>query len=263
MKRYIACILLICFGFSIMAQTKELRQGVRKGNREYKKERFDNAETAYRKVLAKDSTNYIPQYNLGNAMYRKAEKTSDVASYDEALKHYRSALENPKLMGKDRSHAFHNCGNCHLKKGLQDRQNGMEEFQQAVNSYQEALKIDPKNADTKYNLSYAKKLLAQAQQQQSGGGGNNNGQDKKNNQQQQQQQNQNQDKQQNKDQNQQQQNQDQKKDKGQQQQHQPNESQRKDAERLLKAMENNEKNTMKEVQKKAEKVSGKHTDKDW
>ena len=152
---------------------------------------------------------------------------------------------------------------------MENREQGMQQFQQAVNAYQEALKLDPKNNDTRYNLAYARRLLQQAQQQQQqGGGGQNNQNQDQQKQQQQQGQNQNQDQKQQNQQNQQGQSpQDQNQKDGQQRDTQKKPSkmdQRKqDAERLLEAVKNNERQTLKDQQKKVQVATGRHTDKDW
>ena len=254
MKRFIIYLLLTALATGAWAQKSEVRKLLRGGNREYRKEHYDEATTRYRKALSSDSTSIAGQYNLGNSLYRKGQKGNSVEkapSFDEAAKHYSAAIANPKISDKQRSRAYHNRGNCRVQQGKADQEKAQELFGQAVQDYQEALKLDPKNEDTKYNLSLAKKLLRQQQQQNQGGGGNNDkNKDKKDQQQQQQQQQQNQD--------------NQKQDKQQQQQQpQPQQSeQKKDAERLLKAMENNEKKTMKEQQLKAEK-SSRRIEKDW
>lgn len=246
-----------------VAQNSQARKDTRKGNREYKSNHLDRAEVDYRRALHADSTAYRAHYNLGNTLYRQKK-------YDEASTHYSRALEHPDLDKKTRSRILHNRGNSNLKNGLQkeNRAEGMQDFQKAVNDYQEALKLNPKNDDTRYNLSYAKKLLQQAQQQQQNGGGNdqNQQQDKKdqgkngnNNQDQQQDQQQNQQNQQNNQQNQQNQ-----QDKQQQKQQQKKQDQKKqDAERLLEAVKNNEKNTMKENTKKLEVAPAGRIEKDW
>ena len=248
MKRLIILIAIVLLPAVMQAQNSATRKLLREGNRMYKKEKYDKAETSYRKALARDTTSSTAQYNLGNSLYRRSQKSKDEAYYDEAIKHYSSAIEDPKIKEKNKSHAYHNRGNSHLQKGLLNQEQAMESFQHAVSDYQEALKIDPKNKDTKYNLSLAKKLLQKTQQQGGGGGDNKDQQDKKDQQQQQQQQNQ--------DQKQQQKEQD-------KQQQQPPETQKKDAERLLKAMENNEKKTMKEQQAKAVQAQSARIEKDW
>ena len=179
MYRKLPIILLFLFLLSQTAgaQNSNARKDTRKGNREYKAKHFDRAEVDYRRALHHDSTAYRAHYNLGNTLYRQKK-------YEEAAQHYSRALEHPDLDKKTRSRILHNRGNSNLKEGLQkeNRAEGMQQFQQAVNDYQEALKINPKNDDTRYNLSYAKKLLQQAQQQQQqNGGGGQNDQDKKDN----------------------------------------------------------------------------------
>ncbi len=265
-SRYIPLLLLaLCLPSLLSAQSSSVRKETRRGNREYKSQHYDRAEVNYRRALHEDSTAYRAQYNLGNTLYRQKK-------YDEAIQHYDQALTQPGLKDKERSQILHNRGNSYLKAGLdkENRAEGMQQFQQAVNDYQEALKLSPKNDDTRYNLSYAKKMLQQAQQQQQQQGGNQNqdNQDKKDNKdkqgnngqdKQQQQQDQN-----NQQQQQQQQNQQNQQDRQQQKQQQRQQQQKKqDAERLLEAVKNNEKNTMKENAKKVEVAAPRSIEKDW
>ena len=243
------------------AQNSQARKDTRKGNSEYKSQHYDKAEVNYRRALHSDSTAYRAHHNLGNTLYRQKK-------YDEASQHFSRALEYPDLDQKTRSRILHNRGNSNLMAGLQkeNRADGMQQFQQAVNDYQESLKLSPKNDDTRYNLSYAKKLLQQAQQQQQQQGGGQNDQQDKNDQNkdgnkgQDQQQDQN-----NQQQNQQdQQRQDQQQDRQQQKQQQQQQQQKKqDAERILEAVKNNEKNTMKDNAKKLEVASPGKIEKDW
>lgn len=248
----------------VSAQSRTVRKETRQGNREYKAERYDRAEVNYRRALHHDSTAYRAQYNLGNTLYRQKK-------YDEAIQHYDRALQQPDLNANKRSQILHNRGNSYLKAGLQkeNRSEGLQQFQQAVNDYQEALKLTPKNDNTRYNLSYAKKLLQQAQQQQQQQGGGQDQNDKKDKKDKNKDQGDNgQDKQQNQDQQQnqqQQQNQKQQKQQQQKQQQQKKQEQQKkqDAERLLEAVKNNEKNTMKENAKKLEAATPRNIEKDW
>lgn len=265
MKRYLHIILiLLLVGLPAVSQAQSgtARKETRKGNREYKSKYYDKAEVNYRRAIHDDSNAYRANYNLGNSLYKQKK-------YEEAAKHYGQALEHPDLGNKTRSQILHNRGNSNLKAGLQkeNRADGMQQFQQAVNDYQESLKLNPKNEDTRYNLSYAKKLLQQAQQQQQqqGGGQGQNDQDKKD---QNKDGNKGQDKQQDQNQQDGQQNQqnqqDKKQDRQQQKQDQKREQQKKqDAERLLEAVKNNEKNTMKENTKKVEVAAPARIEKDW
>ncbi|MDO4218259.1 MAG: tetratricopeptide repeat protein, partial [Bacteroidales bacterium] len=144
--------------------TAEQRSLNRSGNKQYKKGAYAESEAMYRKALRQDSSYYRSLYNLGNSLYQQK-------NYSEAAKQFDKVASNATLDKKDRSRAYHNLGNSHLQQGLQQKQGGAQDggrqlFQQAVNDYQQALRLDPKNQDTKYNLSYAKKMLLQAQQNQ-------------------------------------------------------------------------------------------------
>ena len=270
----------------------ERRTETRSGNSAYSHKRYDEANKHYSQALKADSTYYKAQYNLGNTLYRQG-------NYNQAEQCFGRALQNPSLKPSEKSKIHYNMGNSQLQAGLKEKQaaqsgqgdpqnNGMENFKKAVSNYQEALKIDPKNKEAKYNLSYAMKMLQtaknQQQQNQKNGGGQNNqqqqnqqqqqkqgrgqqGQDKKQGQGDKDQQNQNQN-QNPKDQKDDQGKGDQKKDSNKQPQQKPQDQQKKDqqkkqAEQLLNAVKNNEKQTMKEQQKAREAKVDARIEKDW
>ena len=108
MKRFIIYLLLTAIATGAWAQKSEVRKLLRGGNREYRKEHYDEATTRYRKALSSDSTSIAGQYNLGNSLYRKGQKGNSVEkvpSFDEAAKHYSAAIANPKISDKQRSRA--------------------------------------------------------------------------------------------------------------------------------------------------------------
>ena len=264
--------LLGLIGLMGEAHAQADRGQLRDGNRSYKKEKYDKAEVQYRRALEQDSMDYRGQFNLGNTLYRQKK-------YDEAARHFDRALQCPDVNDRQRSRALHNKGNSYLKAGIEAGEQGMQMFQQAVENYQESLKLDPKNEDTRYNLAYARRLLQQAQQQQQQNQQNQNqdqNQQNKDNKNQQNQEGQNQQNQQNQPQ-QDQQNKDQKgqqgqnpqgdeqeeKDKGNQKRPNKMEQRRQDAERMLEAVKNNERQSLKDQQKKVQVGTVKHSDKDW
>lgn len=246
MKKILAIITLLVLCLSASAQAS--RHQLREGNRAYNKQRYDDAEVAYRRALERDSTDFRGQYNLANALYRQQK-------YTEAASHYQQALGSQSITNKQRAQTLHNQGNSYLKAAQQSEQ--MEGLQQAVNSYQEALKLDPKNEDTRYNLAYARRLLQQQQNQQQ----NQQNQNQQNQQQQQQNQQQQQDQQQQQQQQQDRQQQDQQQ--PQQQPQPPQNRKREDAERMLEAVKNNERQTLREKNRADQPVRVRKTDKDW
>jgi len=154
----------------------------------------------------------------------------------------------------------HNIGNSLLKS---------QKLEESVNAYKNGLKLNPNDADTKYNLSYALSLLKDKQNQQKND--QNNKEQKKDNKQNKDGQNKDQNKQDNKDQNQDKQNQ---QNQNQQQQNQKDQQTKQDAlkqkpskiskeesERILNALKNNEKDLQKKLRKKAGNVV--RTEKDW
>lgn len=259
MRKTLILLSLLLLQVSIHAQAS--RHQLREGNRQYNKEHYDQAEVAYRRALERDSNDARGHYNLGGALYRQKK-------YDDAAHHYEQVYAAPKASDRTRADAMHNRGNSLLKAGMESGQQEM--LQEALKSYQEALKLNPKNDDTRYNLALARRLLQQMQQQQQqqqqqGGGQNNDQQQDK-------QQNQSgndnkdqQDQQKNNQQNQQNQQEDQRQEQGQQQAnlHQNDNTKKRDAERMLEAMKNNERQTLREVNRNNANARGGKKDKDW
>lgn len=256
MRKIGLIIFIVLIGLAGEVQAQSARHYLREGNRHYKKQRYEQAEDAYRHALELDSTDARCHYNLGNALYRQKK-------YEEADSHYTQMLASPTATQQQRARAFHNRGNTCLKRGMEN--NDQQLLQQALSSYQEALKLDPKNDDTRYNLALARHLLKQAQQQQQQGGGNGGGNNDQQQNQQQNQQNQG---------NNQQQNNNQQNQQGQQQQQQNGQNgqngqqaqqdmKKRDAERLLEAMGNRERQTLRERERTDLPARGKKAERDW
>jgi len=234
-------LLFISSGFS-----QSNRSTLNKGVDKYDEKKYTEAEVDFRKVVESSPKNFEANFNLGNSYY-KQEK------YDDAIKSYQSAFENAKD-NENRAKIFHNVGNSLLKSN---------KIEQSVEAYKNALKFNPNDQDTKYNLSYALEMLKNKDKDK-------NKQDKndqnKKDQDKQDQKQQNQD-QQNKDENKQDQqknpqDQESKQDNTKQPQQQKEQKISKDeAQRILDALKNNEK----DLQKQLRKVKGqvKKTDKDW
>lgn len=149
---------------------------------------------------------YASTYNMANALYRKCRifPDRDTTAYQKIDDLYKKLTADKSCTKELRASAFHNMGNNFMLQ---------EKYADAVNAYKNALKLNPTDMDTKYNLEYAKKKLQQQQQQQNQGGGQDN------------QQQQNQENQENKQQDNQQGGNDQKEQKEQQQQDQKEQQQ--------------------------------------
>lgn len=235
-------LLISSFGYS-QSNRSTLNNGVDK----YDEKKYTDAEVEFRKVVENAPKSFEANYNLGNSYY-KQEK------YDDAIKSYQSAFENAKD-NESRAKIFHNIGNSLLKSN---------KLEQSVEAYKNALKFNPNDNDTKYNLSYALELLKnQKKNDKNKNDQNKNDQDKKDQQQQQNQDQQNKDQNKQDQQNQQQQPKDQeaKQDNTKQQQSKEQKISKDEAERILDALKNNEKDLQKQLRKV--KVKVRKTDKDW
>lgn len=200
---------------------------LRKGNTEYGKGDFKEAEKDYRKALEINKESVKGKFNLGTAVYEEK-------NFEEAAKMYN------ELAGKNQdrdiqARIYHNMGNSFLEA---------KQYDKSILAYKNALMNNPSDRDTKYNLEYAKMMLKKQQDQQ-----------KK------QQDKQNKDKQ---DQKKDQKKQDQNK---QDQKNQPPQDQKKlskeDAARMLEALKNDEKKTLQKVKKEKAKVQVTGVEKDW
>ena len=118
-------------------------------NEELASEGFIPAEATYRKAISKSADNPAASYNLGNAYY-------ETESFGEAFGRYKEAGERADEKA-DKHRAFHNMGNVYMQR---------KEYENAVEAYKEALRNNPGDEETRYNLALAKELLKKDQQNQ-------------------------------------------------------------------------------------------------
>ena len=222
-------ILLMCS--SVSFAQKEAGD-VRRGNKDYRKQNYTEAEVNYRRGLEANKNSYEAHYNLGDALFKQDKYPDAQAEFETA------ARMLDKKSDKERyAKAMHNIGNCAFAQ---------QQYDKAVGAYQESLRANPKDNDTRYNLVKAMEMLQQQQQQQ------------------QQQQNQNQQNQQQEQQQQQQQEQDQQQEQEQQaQQQEQDESQmdKETAEQILQALEQDEQETQEKLQRQQGKK--RRVEKEW
>ena len=231
------------------------KRDVRRGNADFRKENYKEAEIDYRKALVKDSLSMAANYNLANTLYREGDM-------EQAGK----VLERIKEVAPSTPSAadyYYNLGDVAIAK---------QDWQGAVDAFKNALLLNPSDMDAKENYIYAKKKLEDQQNQQNQQNQDNQDQNKQDNQDQNNDQNQDQ----NNDQNQDDQN-DQNKDNDQNDQNKDqNNNQNKDsqgqepkitpqaAQQMLQAIQAKEKETQDKVNKqKAEALKSRQKDKNW
>lgn len=253
MKRvlYILLTSLLVFGGVAPAVAQVDRRDVRKGNRDFRKENYREAEIDYRKALVKDSLSLAANYNLANTLYKEG-------NHEQAAK----CLESVKDIAPASTSAadyYFNLGDVAIAR---------QDWQGAVDAFKESLLRNPGDLQAKENYIYAKKKLEDQQNQQ-----DQNQQDQQNDQNQDQQNDRNQNDQnqdQQNDQNQQDrndQNQDQQQDRNDQAKDQQNDQPKispQAAQQMLQAIQAKEKETQEKVNKqKAEALKSRQKEKNW
>ena len=220
------CSFLIC-----AAQSD--RQLIRQGNKLFKKGNVVDAEVAYRKAQEKNARNPQANYNLGNALLQQRKDSAAISHLETAAK-----LETNPIR---RAQAFHNMGVI-----CQQRQM----FGEAIEAYKEALRNNPADDATRYNLELCKRQQKQQQQNQQNQQQNQQQQQKDKDKQEQQQK---QDEQQNKEQQQ----------KQQQQQQEKQHMSRENAEQMLNAAMQEEKATQDRMKKAQQQQGRRKLQKNW
>ncbi|PHS10759.1 MAG: hypothetical protein COA88_00275 [Kordia sp.] len=141
MKNLLYIFALIgCLAFSQERLKSQDEKYIYQGNRELQENNFVNAEAEYRNAISENPTNSVSKYNLGNA-YFKNKKTN------EALVRYEQAQQVAETKsGKHK--AFHNMGNSFMQQ---------KKYDNAIEAYKNALRNNPKDNESRYNLAFAKK----------------------------------------------------------------------------------------------------------
>ncbi|SEP85506.1 Tetratricopeptide repeat-containing protein [Hyunsoonleella jejuensis] len=150
MKKLVV-LLVLCVSFLGFSQDDKTRVLAEKQANNYVyeanelvSEDFVAAEMEYRKALSKQSDNIAGLYNLGNSYYEKG-------NFEEAL--YRHQQTAKLATSKDAKHkAFHNMGNVLMKN---------KKCKEAVEAYKSALRNNPSDDETRYNLALAKECAKQ------------------------------------------------------------------------------------------------------
>ncbi|MEE9362403.1 MAG: tetratricopeptide repeat protein [Cellulophaga sp.] len=149
----VAAVLLVGFCGFAQEEDKEAQKALQvsknltwEANKEISENKFTTAEANYRKAIAKSGENVAAPFNLGNAYYNNE-------TYSEAFTRFKQAGELTADKG-EKHKAFHNMGNVFMKN---------KQYEKAVEGYKQALRNNPKDEETRYNLALAKELLKKQQ----------------------------------------------------------------------------------------------------
>ncbi len=223
-KKAAVLLLLLLATLTTNAQTD--RRHIRQGNKHYRSGNYAEAEVAYRKGAEKNPRNPQAAYNLGNALMVQKKDSAAVQQFEAAAK-----LEtNPRR----KFMSYHNMGVvCQIHKM----------YGEAIEAYKSALRLNPNDDETRYNLALCKRQL---QKQQQNKDKNENNKDKNKN-----------------DKDKQKQKQDQQKKNQQKQKDDQNKMSKDNAEQLLNAAIQQEKNTQQRMKKAMQQPGRRKLQKNW
>jgi len=136
-KKKVATLMLLLVAMSVSAQTD--RQYIRQGNKQFNAGDYPNAEVSYRKAVEKNPKNPQAVYNLGNALLAQKKDSAAIEQFQNASK-----LETNPLR---KYQSFHNMGViCQSHKM----------YGEAIEAYKNALRLNPADDETRYNLILCK-----------------------------------------------------------------------------------------------------------
>lgn len=156
----IGLLFFVVMGQCSLIYAQGERATIRSGNKAYTEKDYNLAEYKYKKAAGKAPNNPVAVFNLGDALYSQ-NRFKDAGDQFEIA----SAMKGNNFPS---SNAYHNLGNAYLKQALsqQNPDNKSQLIQKSIDNYKEALRRNPTDLDTKYNLAYAQSL----QNKQQGGG---------------------------------------------------------------------------------------------
>ncbi len=206
---------------------------IRKGNARYQAGDFVAAEESYKQALENKANSERGIFNLGDAYYRQGR-------YEEAAQQFGLASR----MAQDKqqkAQAFHNMGNALME---------LKQYDKSIAAYKSALRLNPQDEETRYNLAYAQQMLKNQQQQNQDQQKN---QDKKEqNEEQQQEEQQQQDDQKQED-----------NEQSQQSEGQPKNLSQEEIERMLEALQYEEEKLQQQLQQNKARGQRRQVEKDW
>ena len=149
---------LVCIVAHMSAQTS-YRDYIRLGNQAFRNKNYSKAETYYRKSLEK-APSLEAFYNMANSIVYQGQDSIAVEYYKKALQQEASKIEH-------KAYIYHNMGNIFYAQGMMcmksNNPNSQEFFVKAAELYKSALRHNPNDNETRYNLAMAQYLIKKNQ----------------------------------------------------------------------------------------------------
>ncbi len=148
MNKLLTLITLLIAASSVYAQRTE-RDYIRSGNHHFRDSLYQRAEVDYRKALDVNPKSAEAMFNLGTALIMQEKAEEAVAEWERAT---RIVTDKEKL-----AKLYHNIGVV---------MHASEQYGPAIEAYKQALRNNPHDNETRYNLALAQRMAKEQEQQQ-------------------------------------------------------------------------------------------------
>ena len=167
---YTLLFLILIYG-SIKGQNIDSKFALSNANKSYDIGDYVSSIEKYNSANKLDTSNNISMFNAGNAAFMKGE-------FEEANSYYENYINKIKK-DTEKAEALYNIGNSYFND--YKKNNNQESLSKSIESYKQSLRLNPKDADTRYNLSKAMKIAMQQQDNQDQENKDQDNQDQQNN----------------------------------------------------------------------------------
>lgn len=140
----VCCAIFGSFSCTLWAQ--EDKREVRKGNSDFGKANYKEAEIHYRKAMVKDSTSFVAIYDLANTLYAQKDYEGAKNVFDKIADQANESIYGDRY--------FFNKGNTSLQQ---------KDYAGALEDFKQSLLRNPDDIQAKESYLYAKKMLEKEQ----------------------------------------------------------------------------------------------------
>ena len=148
---------LILFVFVLVGWVGGWTRTMKAGSEAYARQNYDEAQVAFQQATLDKPESPTAHYNFGTVLYRQGKFREAARAFQVSLLKHTGQTKNVP----HQAYIYYNLGNAQFKAG---------DLAGAIESYKQALRLDPQDTDAQHNLALALQLMKQqedlAQQQQ-------------------------------------------------------------------------------------------------
>ena len=148
MKFKLIILVVVLLSLNNSLAQNEVKRKMYYGNLSFSEENYEDASEYFEDAVSYSPLNFKANYNLANTYHRLNKQKEAIEIYEKIV--------NLGPTTFDRSKVYHNIGNAHMMS---------QNIDGAIEAYENALRLNPSDEESRYNLAYAL-FLKQEQQKQ-------------------------------------------------------------------------------------------------